>query len=199
MKKEREYIIEKKKGISFILNKNNYIRIIDIEGKQVADLVAFSRENINEKLSTAVTLDNNGSIYIRKGDFLFSNRYKRMLKVIEDTVGKHDILYPACSPEMYKYQYKILEYHPSCLENFTSSLKEYGISEEDIPNPFNIFMNTEISTSGKITVEEPISKGDDYIELKAEMDLIVAIAACSAEESRCNAFNCTSIKVQIYN
>lgn len=199
MKLIKEIIIEAQKGAAFVLNKNQYIRIIDIEGKQVADFIAFNKENKKEKLSTGVTLDNNGSLFIKKGDFLFSNKYNKMLKVVKDTVGKHDILYPACSPEMYKYQYNISKYHPSCLENLTKAIKDYDLTEKDVPTPFNIFMNTKISSGGGIKVEEPMSKAGDYIELKAEMNLIIAIAACSVEESKCNAFRCTPFKIQLYS
>jgi uncharacterized protein YcgI (DUF1989 family) len=59
-------------------------------------------------------------------------------------------------------------------------------------------MNAVISKKGKITVTEPLSKAGDYIELKALMDLIVAVSACSVEESRCNAGKCTAIKIQLY-
>jgi uncharacterized protein YcgI (DUF1989 family) len=197
MKIKKEFIIHKQTGISLILFKTQYIRVIDIEGKQVADLFAYNLNNYYEKLSTAATLDALGRLFIKKGDCLFSNRYSPMLKIVEDTVGKHDILHPACSNYMFKHQYKLTEYHPSCLENLNKSLEEFGIIENDIYTPLNIFMNTTIDPNGKIHIAEPISHPGDYIELSAEMDLIVAITACSVEESRCNAFHCTSIKVQV--
>jgi uncharacterized protein YcgI (DUF1989 family) len=76
-------------------------------------------------------------------------------------------------------------------------LKKHGITEDDIPTPFNTFQNSQVSSNGKLTIEEPLSKGEDYIELKAEMNLIVAVSACSVKESKCNAFKCTSIKIEI--
>jgi hypothetical protein len=190
-------LIEPQRGTSFLLKQSQVVKIIDVEGKQVADLVAFNAEDIKEKLSTGVTLDINESLFVKENDILFSNRYNKMLFVVKDTVGKHDILYPACSPRMYRYQYKIKEYHPSCLENLTEPLKKHGITEDDIPTPFNTFQNSQVSSNGKLTIEEPLSKGEDYIELKAEMNLIVAVSACSVKESKCNAFKCTSIKIEI--
>lgn len=192
----KEIIIEPMSGTAFVLRKNESIRIIDVEGQQVADLVAFNMNSPAEKLSTAVTIDANGSIYIRKGDVLFSDRYNEMLKVVQDTVGIHDILLPACSPRLFEVQYSIEGYHPSCLENFTSILKKFNIPSNIIPNPFNIFMHALIREDGSIEVEKPLSQAGDFIELKAKMDLIVAVTACSVRESKCNAYNCTSIKVQ---
>ena len=153
---------------------------------------------MREKLSTAATIDSGGSLYLTKGDVIFSNRYNKMLEIFEDTVGRHDILFPACSQWMYLQQYGISKHHPNCLENLSLSLGEYAISQSDIPNPFNIFMNTMISKEGKIAVAEPKSKAGDYIELVTLMDLIIAVSACSVEESSCNAGRCTTIKIQLY-
>ena len=100
--------IQAQSGVAFTVKAGQIIRIIDPEGGQVADLVAFLSGDHKEKLSTAATLDSNMSIYIRKGDGLFSNHYRKLLSVIDDTVGKHDLLFPACSPAMYRSQYNIL-------------------------------------------------------------------------------------------
>jgi uncharacterized protein YcgI (DUF1989 family) len=195
---QKKIVIRPQTGSSFIMKKGQRIRVIDLEGKQVADLVAFNLADKKEKLSTAVTIDNNSSLNILIGDCLFSNQYNKLLKVVADTVKKHDLLYPACSPAMYRNQYKITDYHPSCLENLSIVLKKYGISVDQIPEPFNIFMNTSADLDGKVTIDEPLSNAGDYIELRAEMDLVVGIAACSAGESKCNAFKCTSIIIEIF-
>jgi uncharacterized protein YcgI (DUF1989 family) len=184
-------------GVAFKLTVNQIVRIIDPEGGQVADLVAFNQKDFKEKSSTGVTLDNNMSLFIKKGDSLFSNKYHKIFTIIEDTVGKHDILYPACSPDMYRFQYNIREFHPSCYENLTSNLKKFNIDEE-LPIPFNIFQNSHVSSDGKLKIKAPISKAGDYIDIKAEMDLIVAISACSVKESACNNFKCSPINVEIY-
>jgi uncharacterized protein YcgI (DUF1989 family) len=57
-------------------------------------------------------------------------------------------------------------------------------------------MNVAVTTEGKIDVRTPLSKAGDFIELRAEMDLIVGVTACSA--GKCNNFRCTPIAVEIY-
>jgi len=193
----KEFLIKPKNGISFVAEKNKLVQIIDCEGKQVADLVAFNRENKKEKLSTGATIDNNYSLFLHKGDYLYSNEYNKMFMVMENRGGNHDLLHPACSPPMYRYQYKITSYHPSCLENLSRALGSYEISIEEIPNPVNLFMNTILEPDGKIRVEEPLTRSGDYILLRAEMDMILGITACSVEESKCNGFKCTPIKIKI--
>jgi uncharacterized protein YcgI (DUF1989 family) len=57
-------------------------------------------------------------------------------------------------------------------------------------------MNVAVSTAGHLTVETPLSKAGDFIDLQSKMDLIVGVSACSA--GRCNNFNCTPIRVEIF-
>lgn len=197
MKKIDSKHIPAQSGIAFTVKAGQIVRVIDPEGGQVADFIAFNPEDHSEWLSTGATLDNNMSLFVRKGDTLFSNKYNKMLTVVEDKVGKHDILYPACSPGMYKAQYNITEYHPSCWENLSSNLKQIGV-DEVLPTPFNIFQNSQVDNTGKLKIEAPISKSGDYIDLKAEKDLIIAVSACSVKESACNSFKVSPIDVEIY-
>lgn len=197
MKPAREIFVSERCGAAFTVQKGQRIRVIDVKGGQVADFVSFNRNDTAEKLSTAVTLDNNGCILAGRGDTLYSNRYNPMLEISEDSVGRHDLLFPACSPPMYRQQYGITEWHPSCSQNLAHSLEEYGIPEDLIPNPFNIFMNSHVWEDGRVSVCEPLSGPGDYIELTALMDLVVAVSACPVEESRCNAGKCGPIKIEL--
>ena len=104
-----------------------------------------------------------------------------MFEIIEDTVGKHDFLLTPCSAEMFRIIYGHTEPHRGCEGNLAAVLKEYGISKDNIPVCFNIFMNVEVnSETGKIAVLPPKSKAGDYVILEAQMDLIVGMTACSA-------------------
>jgi uncharacterized protein YcgI (DUF1989 family) len=190
-------LIEPRSAISFPLLKTASIRIIDVEGMQVADLVAFNKDHLTEKLSTGVTIDCNSSVRPTTGDRLFSSQYREMFTIIQDMVGYHDLLHPPCSTPMYRLQYDSRGEHPNCLQNLAHALSSFGIGEEDIPGPINIFMHSVISTDGRVRIEEPLSRSGDFIELRAKMDLIVAVSACSVEESACNGYSCTSIKIHL--
>ena len=192
------FIIPAQEGRAFELPKGRKLRVIDPEGKQVADFLAFNALSPRECLSTGATIDNNASLYIKVGQYLYSNLYRPMLQVTADTVGAHDLLHPPCSPEMYRFQYGIAGPHPSCQENFKRVLAGFGLDESYIRTPFNIFMNTRVYEDGRLEIKEPLSKPGDYIELIAMLDLIVAVTACSVAESSCNAGRCGPIMIEIY-
>jgi uncharacterized protein YcgI (DUF1989 family) len=182
-------------GRAIELEKGHFLRVIDTEGEQVADLVCFSRHDRRERLSSGRTFDYNNTLYLSKGHTLYSNRSNPMLTIAEDTVGKHDFLYAPCSPEMFERIYGHAGHHPSCLENLYTALVSYGIYWDDIPTAFNIFMNVDILPGGKLQINPPRSQAGDYILFKAEMDLIVGLTACSAELT--NNYRFTPIDYEI--
>jgi uncharacterized protein len=191
------YHIAPQTGVAFSVQKNRIIRVIDVAGSQVSDLVCFALQHPEEFLSTGRTIDYNEKLFLSTGDILYSNRSNPMLTIIEDPVGKHDILFSPCSREMFQLTYNATEPHPNCLDNLACALGPYGVKEFQIPTAFNIFMNVEVYSNGRIAVKPPLSKAGDFIDLKAEMDLIVGITACAA--GKCNNYHCTPIAVDVYD
>ncbi|HUP40932.1 MAG TPA: urea carboxylase-associated family protein [Vicinamibacterales bacterium] len=175
--------IEPQCGVAFELPAGHTLRVIDPDGEQVADLIAFSRASPGEWLSSGRTLDYNDTIYLTTGHMLYSNRSTAMLAIVEDTVGRHDFLYTPCSPETFSIIYKTTGHHPSCFENLAGALRPYGIEPDRIPTTFNIFMNVDVGRDGTLAIHPPRSKPGDSITLRAEMDLVVGLTACSAEMS----------------
>jgi uncharacterized protein len=193
----KEYIINARSGKAFHLMKGDSIRIIDVEGKQVADFWAIHDYYLHEFLSPGVTIDCNESLHIAQGAYLYTNLYHPMFLIEADDVGRHDLLHPCCRPEMYEYFYKNGNNHPNCHENILSAIRTIRAVDFPIIHPFNIFMHTMIYPDGTISVEEPLSKPGDSIRLRATMNTIVALAACSVSESKCNGGQCTPLKVII--
>jgi uncharacterized protein YcgI (DUF1989 family) len=195
--KVAHYHLEPQTGIAFELKRGQVLRIIDPEGEQVSDLVAFACEDYSERLSSGRSLDYNNTIYLTTGHVLYSNRSNAMFSILEDRVGKHDFLLTPCSPETFEILYEDHEgYHPSCLENLTESLKRFGIVQDDIPTAFNVFMNVDILPSGELRIGPPLSKPGDFVDLRAEMDLTVGVTACSAEKSNNHSFK--PIHLEVY-
>tara|TARA_R110002049_G_scaffold151160_1_gene314697 strand:+ start:10825 stop:11400 length:576 start_codon:yes stop_codon:yes gene_type:complete len=181
-------VIPPKFGASLKLRKGQTLKVTDIEGVQVSDILFFNENDIAEKVSSGKTFDYEESILLSKGNFLWSNRSNKMVKIVEDTNGRNDFLLAPCDMKTFKHFYNMDGYHPSCFENLYKNLKQYGISEDDIPSAFNIFMNVQFEANGKIKVMPPTSKSGDFICFEAQMDLIVALTACSAKDSNGGSF-----------
>lgn len=193
---KQQWLIPASEGLGFKLGKGQIVRVTDVEGEQVADFVAYNANNPNERIDPSVTMDALQTMIVKPGDILYSNLYNPILTIVADTVGRHDFINSACRPEMYEVMYE-KKNHPSCYNNLNEALVKFDLAAPDQHYPFNLFMNTVIDPSGAISVERPLSKAGDYIELRAEMDLIIAISACPCSESACNGFKCTPIAVEV--
>lgn len=180
--------LEPQTGTAFILRAGQKLRIIDPMGEQVSDLIAFACDDQREWLSSGRSIDYANTIYLTTGNILYSNRSRPMLTIESDDVGRHDFLLTPCSPETFAIIYQHRGHHPSCFENLVNALKRFQIAPDSIATTFNVFMNVELDPAGKLTIGPPRSKAEQSIVLRAEMDLVVGLTACSAEMSNNYAF-----------
>ena len=187
-------ILQYNTGAAFEVPKGQIIRV---EGKTTADIVAFNRHDIRERFDQARTKVLQGTIFVAKGDALYSKFNNPMLTIVEDTLGlgRHDLEFGMCSRSGYeKYRgelydkYKVKERFGverdaipdhGCWENLTGALAPWQVAPEDVPSPFNAFQETMIDgATGKMEMVHKTLAETARLDLRAEMDSIVAISAC---------------------
>lgn len=181
--------IPPRSGVAFRLVKGQRLRVIDPCGEQVSDLLAFNAHDTGEVISSGRTLDYASKLFLTTGDPLYSNRSNIMLRIVEDTVGRHDFLLTPCSKDTFRIIYGDEDPHRGCFGNLAEALAPYGVEPDQIPTAFNVFMNVAVDgQTGALTVEPPLSRAGDHILFEAEQDLIIALTACSALQSNNYAF-----------
>lgn len=170
--------------MAFTLNRGQRLTVIDPEGEQVADLVAFVRDDVDEVISSGRTIDYASRLFLTKGDPIYSNRSNVLLEIVEDTVGRHDFLLTPCSADTFRIIYGDEHPHRGCFGNLAAALEPYGIGPDRIPVAFNVFMHVAIDgQTGEIAVKPPLSRANDRVVFEAKADLIVGLTACSALQS----------------
>ncbi len=176
----QDVVIAKNTGRIFILKKGQHIRVI---GESTADFVPFNLDNLRERFDQARTKMDHLKIFLSTGDRLISKFNNVMLTIIEDTFkeGTHDLQKGMCRAESYQelgLNQKDLPDH-GCWDNLIKALKPWNIKPEDIPSPFDIFQHMSINgKTGEIQFLRTKPKPGTYVELRAEMNLLVAISAC---------------------
>jgi uncharacterized protein YcgI (DUF1989 family) len=191
----RHLHLEPQTGAGLIVTRGQRLEIRDPCGEQVSDLVSFAAADRGEWLSSGRTIDYANTIYLTTGHTLYSNRSRPMWTILEDTVGRHDFLLTPCSPETFTILYKTAGHHPSCFENLVHGLEPFGIAPDAIPTSLNVFMNVDVLPSGELRILPPRSRAGDHITLRAEMDLIVGVTACSAELSNNGRFKPIDVRL----
>lgn len=181
--------IPPRSGTAFRLAEGQILTVIDPKGVQVADLLAFNAEDMNEVISSGRTLDYAETVRLTTGHSLYSNRSRVMLEIIDDMVGVHDFLLTPCSVDTFLHFYPDEPLHRGCFGNLAQALAPYGVAPDQIPVAFNCFMNVPIdSETGKLSVLPPVSKAGDHIQFLAKMDLVIGLTACSAFSSNGGSF-----------
>lgn len=170
-------------GVGLKLKRGQRLRLIDPHGGQSGDLLAYAADG-SERFSSGRTIDYGGKLFVSTGDVLWSDLSNPMLTILHDQVGRHDLLYAPCSLEMYRRQYGVTGHHPNCHDNLAAALRQAGVQPGPIPNALNFFMHVDVAPDGRLSFAPPGSKAGDWMELRAEMDLAVAVTACPA--STCN-------------
>lgn len=175
--------IPPRSGTAFVLGKGETLRVIDPEGGQVSDLIAFRQRDPREILSNGRTFDYEETIRLTTGNRLWSNRSNPLLEIVEDSAGTHDFLLTPCSEATFRHFYADKPVHRGCFGNLAEALAPYGVEPDAIPVAFNIFMNVPVDSDGQIRVVKPETAPGDHIRLRALDDLVIGLTACSAYDS----------------
>jgi uncharacterized protein len=185
-------------GSAFPVSTGQFLQIVDFEGQQVADLVAFAALDRREWLSTTHTRSATLRLSLEVGDLLESNWRRPMFKLVHDDVGSHDVITSMCDDRRYLLDYGV-EGHRSCRTNLTGAYSPWGISEWEIPDPFNIFQNAPIHPDRSFGNEIPPGKAGDSAVFEVLMDAIVGISACPQDLNPCNGFHPSPILARVLN
>jgi uncharacterized protein YcgI (DUF1989 family) len=171
-------------GTAFRVSKGQTLRIVDPCGEQVADLICFNSSDRLETLSPGRTFDYLEKLLLTTGDALYSTASKVMFRIVRDDVGRHDLLLTPCNADTFRLIYGHQHPHRGCQGNLQEALARFGIEPHEVGATFNVFMNVTIEAgTSRICVKPPLSRAGDMLELMAEMDMIVGLTACSAEQS----------------
>lgn len=180
--------IRPRSGTAFPLREGSTLTVIDPQGSQVADLLAFAAGDVREVISNGRTFDYEETLSLTTGNTLWSNRSRAMLGICADDVGRHDFLLTPCSEATFRHFYPTKPIHRGCFGNLAEALAPYGIEPNAIPTAFNLFMNVPVGADGRLRVDPPTSKAGDRIALRAEMDLVIGLTACAAYASNGGSF-----------
>jgi urea carboxylase-associated protein 1 len=185
-----------------VVCKGQFLRIVDLEGNQAVDTLFYNASDKEERYSAADTIRTQGRLYLTTGSRLMSNEGNVMLTITADTCGRHDTLGGACSAESNTVRYALEKRHMhSCRDNFLMALAraDAGLSKRDLPGNINFFMNVPVTPSGELTFADGISGPGRFVEMRADMDVIVLISNCPQLNNPCNAYNPTPVRVVVWS
>src|ERR671930_1226360 len=198
-----DFRIDKASALSYEVREGEYIQVIDVQGRQCSDFLAFHRAKLERGLERGLdgvtTRTLMGNAYPSPGlqGKFYDVDMDPLVEVVRDTVGRHDTFALACTP---KY-YEDMGYpgHISCTENFNREVTPYGIAERKGWEALNFFYNTGFDASNVLFFDEPWSRPGDYVLLRAMTDLVCASSACPDDIDPANGWELTDVHVRVYS
>lgn len=172
-------------------------RVIDVEGRQVADMFAFNANDVREHHSAMHTRAAVDRLFPRAGQSFYTNRRRPILTLErDDSPAVHDMLIAPCDPERYE-GLGVEGRHASCRENLEIAMRELGHDDICIPASVNLFMNIPVGGDGGLGWEPAPTRPGDSITFRAELDAIVVVSACPQDIVPINDRNPTSVAIEL--
>jgi hypothetical protein len=192
-----EHVMEPGTGKALPVLRGQILRIEQLGNGQCADFNAFNQRDYKEYFHTGRTRHLHG-LFPTEGDMLWSAppRERAMFTIIRDTVGTNDIQYPRCTGFLYEYQYGF-ETHTNCHDILAESIREYGLTPDDVHDSFNFWMHTGVDDSGALYIKRMLAEEGDYVELMAHFDILAVPNVCGADIFSTSNFELKPLKVQV--
>lgn len=156
------------------------LRLVDLDGQQAIDFLCFSAANPAERYDAANTIKTQGNIFVGEGTILRSSLARPMMTVVADSCGRHDTIFGCCSFEVDRVRYGRTNAE-CCRQNFEREMARHGIGAEHIVANVNFFMYVPVGEDGGAGIVQPLSRPGDYVDLRAEMDVIAVLSNCPEE------------------
>lgn len=194
-----EILVRAATAEAYQVEAGDYIQIIDLDGQQCSDFLAFDAAAPVHGLDATATRTLGGRLYPGPGlhgKFL-DDRMLPFVEVIRDTCGRHDTFAFACSAK--SYDDAGYPGHANCSDNFNAVLAPHGIAPRVAWPAINFFYNTQVAACGSIVADESWSRPGDYVLLRAMRDLLCANSSCADDVFTTNGYNPTDILLRIYD
>ncbi len=178
------------------------LRIVAMGGSQSVDSLFYSAWDTSERYSAQDTILAQRNIYLTLGTRLMSNLGRPMLTIVGDSFGRHDTLTGACAAESNQVLYSLDKRHlHNCRSNFLAAMASWrtSIDKRDLSPNVNFFLHALVTPEGELEFAEGIAETGRYVEMRAEMDVIVLISNCPQLNNSCNGYNPTPIRVMIWD
>ena len=123
---------------------------------------------------------------------MYDETREAVFEIVEDTVGRHDCMFCCCDVYRYTKTYDNPE-HRSCRSNLAECIPDLDIPYDYLPDPFNLFQNSDPTAEGGFAMQPSIAKLGDKIVLEALVDMIAVGSACPMDYYPANGDRLTDL------
>ncbi len=170
---------------SHVLKRGTALRITDVEGGANAGAMFFNFECPVERYNMPDTLKAQHIARLTKGFVLYSDMGRILCSITDDSVGWHDPIGGTSNRQLAlekygraTYQEVRNDYIKNGRDSFLIELGKWGLGPRDLISNVNFFSRVDVAADGAMTYHEGNSKAGDFVELRAEMNVLVILNTC---------------------
>ncbi|HEU4839937.1 MAG TPA: urea amidolyase associated protein UAAP2 [Ilumatobacteraceae bacterium] len=172
------------------------LRIVDLGGNQAVDCLLYDAHDTAVRYSASDTIAAQGNIFLVPGTVLRSNEGTPMMTIVDTTCARHDTIGGACSRESNSLRYGHHTRHQhACVENFLAEGARHGLGKRDLVPNINWFMNVPVGADGTLGIVDGISAPGLWVDVRADVDVLVLISNCPQINNPCNGFDPTPVRI----
>jgi uncharacterized protein len=189
--------IPAREGRGIELSQGDRFQVVDVDGRQCADLFAFTKADVSEYHSAEHTRVHNDRLFPRPGEHFVTNQRRPILYFeADDTPGKHDMLVAACDPTRF-HGLGIEGWHASCQDNLVTAMRSLDVPQIEIPQPINLFTNIPVDSDGALSWEPALTRPGDSVTFRLELDAYIVVSACPQDVKAINAKAPSSLMLRV--
>jgi urea carboxylase-associated protein 1 len=183
-----------------VLTTGQVLRIVDLEGTQAVDTLCYDAHDFENRYSAANTIRAQKNLFLSTESVLMSVDGDPLATIVADTCGRHDTVGGACSAESNTCRFgQHTRFMHNCRDNFLHGLARHGMGKRDLAPNINFFMNVPVTDDGMLDIVDGISEPGNYVELRAERDVLFVISNCPQLNNPCNGWNPTPVQLLVWD
>lgn len=158
------------------LAKGQVLRIVNTTGRSAVAFTAWNRDEPTERFYHGDTVKIQWTARLQKGRLLLSEMGRVLASIVEDSSGAHDVLMGGSTARSAAERFG----RPvrSTRENLIAAVAKFGLSKRDIPPVVTFFAPVAVDETGAFAWREGVRREGDYVALRAEQNLLVALSNC---------------------
>lgn len=189
---------------SWILRRHTTLRITDIQGGANVGLMAYNADQPLDRLNLPDTLKAQYTAKLTRGHVLMTDMGRALLSITNDTVGWHDPLGGHGNAALVRrkygeatYQERRSDCYKNAHDNFLIELGKHGLGRRDLVANVNFFSRLDVDGEGRMSFHAGNSKAGDFVDLRAEMDVLVVLNTCQHPLDSAPAYTPKPVKLTI--
>lgn len=170
---------------SWVVRRHTTLRLTDLEGGANVGLMAYNADAPLDRLNLPDTLKAQYTAKLTRGHVLMSDMGRALFSITADSCGWHDPLGGHGNAALVRakygeqnYQQARNDWYRNAHDNFLVELGKHGLGARDLVANANFFSRLDADDEGRLTFHAKNSKAGDTIDLRAEMNVLVALTTC---------------------